>query len=117
MKLHLISKSQKKRVASANKIRGSKDVPRLSVSRSSIHIYLQAIDDKEGVTMASQNDLKVKKTPNQNKSQIATEVGMLMGKKLLEKGVKKAVFDRGQFKYIGRVKALCEGVRSTGIII
>lgn len=104
---------RKKRVSS--NIRGTADRPRISIYRSSKHIYAQAIDDVKRVTLASFSDSKIEKANGQNKSAKATAVGKQLAALLLEKKVKKAVFDRNRYTYNGRVKALAEGLREGGI--
>lgn len=91
--------------------------PRLSVFRSSRHIYAQLIDDIKGETMTQFNDslLDLKEKKKTVKSDRAKLVGKHLGKILAEKGIKKIVFDRGGYKYHGRVKALADGLRETGV--
>ena len=86
---------------------------RVSIFRSNKAIYAQVIDDNNGVTIASASSLKnkEKKTP----SEIATLVGETLGKDAAEKNIKKIVFDRGVYRYHGRVKALAEGLRKAGL--
>lgn len=95
------------------RIFGTAERPRLAVARSNQFIYAQLIDDAAGRTLAhaSSRGLGGKKT----KSAYAQEVGTLIAKRALELGITKAVFDRRQYKYHGRVKALREGARSTGL--
>ena len=88
-------------------------LPRLSVFRSEKHIYAQIIDDKQGKTLVSASDLKL--TKKGTKSQKAGQVGELLCKLALEKGIKKVVFDKGSFAYHGRVKSLAEGARKVGL--
>ncbi|MCD6402471.1 50S ribosomal protein L18 [bacterium] len=119
------------------KISGTKERPRLCVFRSNKHIYAQLIDDKEGKTLLAASDLEVKskikkkkgaKLLNERKQKtkkeenrtgkvaIAYEVGRLIAEKALKKKIEKVVFDRGGYKYHGRVKALAEGAREGGLI-
>jgi len=95
------------------KVHGTKDKPRLSVFRSNKHIFLQLIDDKSGKTLVSESDLKLKKKAT--KTEIAKEVGKLLAEAAKEKKIKKAVFDKGGYKYHGRVKAAAEGAREGGL--
>jgi len=87
------------------KIKGTADVPRLCVFRSSKHIYAQLIDDEKGKTLAAAK----------GKLASAAEIGKLIAKKAIEKDIKKIVFDRGGYKYHGKVKALAEGAREAGL--
>lgn len=100
-------------------VRGNESKPRISVYRSNKYIYAQAIDDVTRVTLASSSSLIVRKVGGKavKKTEEAKEVGIAIGKQLLEKKVKVAVFDRGQYAYNGRVKTLAEGVREAGIKI
>jgi len=102
------------------KIFGTKDRPRLCVFRSNKHIYAQLIDDEKGQTLAAVSDLKLPKNVKLKKDMsrkvaIAYEVGKLIAKVAKEKGIEKVVFDRGGYKYHGRVKALAEGAREGGL--
>ena len=99
------------------KTRGSSERVRLSVFRSSKQIYVQAIDDRAGVTVASSSSMgkELRGGLDGNKTDRARKVGEDIAKKLLDKGFNKAVFDRGWYKYHGRVKALAEGAREAGL--
>ena len=115
-KLKKIRERRVKRVRS--KISGTEARPRLSVFRSSRYIYVQAIADDVGKTLAQASTLDKAIKENLNglkKVEAAREVGKLMAKSLLSKGIKEAIFDRGSFLYHGRVKSLAEGVRETGV--
>lgn len=105
------------RIRRRSKAFGTAERPRLSVFRSNKQIYAQIIDDEEGKTLASCSS-RSKDVSSQPLSKI--EVGKEVGKKLAEiaksKGIEKVVFDRGGFKYHGRVKALAEGAREGGLI-
>jgi large subunit ribosomal protein L18 len=106
---------RKKRIR--KKIRGTSNRPRLSVFRSNRHIYIQAIDDDKNVTLIASSDLKLKKADLAGtKKEIASKVGTLFGKALKAKKIKEVVFDRGGYKYHGRVKELADSIRSEGII-
>lgn len=107
------------------KIAGTAERPRLSIYKSSKHIYVQLIDDQTAHTLAEADDLEVKDRKSQSitktgqklkgKAAIAYQVGKLIAEKALKKKIKQAVFDRGGYKYQGRVKALAEGVREGGL--
>jgi len=87
----------------------------LCVFRSLRHIYAQLIDDKEGKTLVSASDLEIKKKKGVKKTEIAKEVGKLIAKKAVAQKIKKVVFDRGGYKYHGRVKNLADGAREGGL--
>jgi large subunit ribosomal protein L18 len=100
------------------KITGTAERPRLSVFRSSKHIYAQLIDDLRGVTLASAGSLlaDVKKdVPYGGNIKAAEAVGAKIAAAAKEKGIAKAAFDRGHYRYHGRVKALAEAARKGGL--
>ena len=97
------------------KISGTAKRPRISVSKSLSHIYVQAIDDVAGKTLLSVRDTEVK--AGKNKVETAFSVGKLLGQKVLEKKISESVFDKGMFKYHGRVKAVADGAREAGLKI
>ncbi len=96
------------------KIRGSAARPRLAVFRSLAHIYAQLIDDDAGRTLAAASSLETK-DGKQKKSEQAKAVGAALGARAKAKGIAQAVFDRGGYRYHGRVKALADGVRAAGV--
>lgn len=93
------------------RISGTAERPRLAVFRSNRFIYAQAIDDAKGVTLASVSDAQAKGT----KVAGAEHVGKTLAKLLLDKGIKTVVFDRGGFRYTGRVKILADAARGAGL--
>jgi large subunit ribosomal protein L18 len=108
-----ISKRYKRKRRVRKNIFGTEETPRVAVYRSNKHIYAQVIDDEDHKTLVSANDYEVNKKGT--KSEIAEEVGKNLGKKAKSKKIKKVKFDRGGYKYHGRVKALADGLRSAGI--
>ena len=97
---------------------GTPQRPRLCVFRSAKHIYAQVIDDTHGQTLAAASSLEetVKASAEtNNKKSTANLVGKLVAERALEKGVKQIVFDRNGFLYHGRVKAVSDGARETGL--
>lgn len=92
--------------------------PRLSVFRSSKQIYAQIIDDAQGVTLVAastiEKDVKSKLKTGAD-MEAATAIGKLIAERALAAGVKSVVFDRGQYIYHGRVKALADGAREGGL--
>lgn len=93
------------------KIKGTSEVPRLCVFRSNKHLYTQLVDDEKAQTLAKASDLELKK-PKTNQ---AFEIGKLIAKKAIAKKITKVTFDRGGYKYQGRVKAVAEGAREGGL--
>jgi large subunit ribosomal protein L18 len=97
---------------------GTNDRPRISIYRSSKFIYAQAIDDAARVTLASFSSLQLKKTSQKSKkTESAGKVGQELAKTLIKKGITTGIFDRGAYNYLGRVKALAEGMREVKFII
>ena len=110
------------RKAKHNRIRftlkGTSDMPRLNVYRSTNEIYAQLIDDKAGKTLcsASSKDKALEKAlAGKTKVEQAYEVGAAIGAKAVKLGIKKVVFDRGGYIYTGRVQKLADGARSAGL--
>ena len=100
------------------RIIGDKERPRLSVFRSSKHIYAQLIDDLSGLTVAAassvQEDLHANLSYGGN-IKAAVEVGKKLAEVAKSKGISKAAFDRGHYRYHGRIKALADAVRKGGL--
>ena len=99
-------------------VAGTPERPRLAVFRSLNHIYAQIIDDTAGHTLAAASDLEKdvrSALDGKKKTEVATLVGQSVAKKAKEAGIRAVVFDRGGFRYHGRVKALAEAVRKGGV--
>ncbi|MGX7591071.1 50S ribosomal protein L18 [Candidatus Karelsulcia muelleri] len=88
--------------------------PRISVFRSNKHIYVQIIDDVNHQTLLSSSSKK-KSNLKITKTKMASKIGMILGEKAKKIGIYKLVFDRNGYLYHGRVKALAEGLRKTGL--
>jgi large subunit ribosomal protein L18 len=99
------------------KIKGTPERLRLSVYRGNTNIYSQIIDDTKGVTLvaASSADPEIKGTVKGFTVETAKKVGELLAQKAKAKGIENVVFDRGGYRYHGKVKALSEGARSGGL--
>ncbi|MFH1780513.1 MAG: 50S ribosomal protein L18 [Candidatus Nealsonbacteria bacterium] len=100
------------------KILGTDKKPRLCVFRSNKHIYVQLIDDVKKTTILSVSDQKLKKSASwrkMTKVDSGKEIGKMIAEKALEKKIEKVIFDRGPYKYHGRVKAVAEGAREGGL--
>ena len=116
-KLKVTNARRKQRVRLALR-RTANGRPRLSVFRSSKHIYAQVIDDLKGTTLASASSLeKTMRDGGKTGANIeaAAAVGKLVAERALKDGVKEVVFDRGQYLYHGRVKALADAARESGL--
>ena len=106
----------KKKLKIRSRLSGSSERPRLSVYRTAKHIYVQAIDDRCGVTLASAGSTDHDfSDSNGGNIEAAKKVGKIIASRLLDKGVKEAVFDRNAFLYHGRIKALADAVREAGL--
>jgi large subunit ribosomal protein L18 len=113
----LARSKRKKRVRS--RVVGTSERPRLNVFRSLKHIYVQAIEDTTGKTLASASTLSSElkgSVRGPGNVEAAKKVGELIAKKCLEKGIQKVVFDRSGYLYHGRIKALAEAARTSGLI-
>ncbi len=99
------------------RIRGTSDKPRLSIYRSNKNLACQAINDEAGTTVAAISSLEKAfgDQPGTKKVENARSLGTEMAKRLQEKGVAQAVFDRGWYRYHGRIKAFADAVREGGI--
>ena len=100
------------------KISGTNSRPRLAVFRTARHIYVQAIDDDQANTLACSSTLTIQKSLKKiysGNKEAAKAVGADIAKKLLEKSISSAVFDRGGYIFHGRVKELAEGAREAGL--
>lgn len=100
------------------KVNGTAARPRLSVFRSSKHIYVQVVDDVAGVTLASASTLSAELKPalaELDKRGAAKAVGALAAKRCAERDIKQVVFDRNGYLYTGRVAAVADGAREAGL--
>ncbi len=109
---------RKKRVR--KKIKGTPERPRLTVFKTAKHIYAQIVDDNNGRTLVATStispDFKSKAKGISGNIKGAILVGETIGKKGIEKGIKKIIFDRNGFLYHGRIKALADAARKSGLI-
>ena len=99
-------------------LKGTSDMPRLNVYRSTNEIYAQIIDDKAGKTLcsaSSKDKALAKAIEGKTKVDAAFEVGKAVAEKAVQFGIKKVVFDRSGYVYTGRVQKLAEGARSAGL--
>jgi large subunit ribosomal protein L18 len=97
---------------------GTATRPRISIFRSNRYIGAQAIDDENRVTVASMSTNKKSVVESKaHKTEQAKQIGLALGKALAEKKITTGLSDRGSYKYHGRVKALVEGLRESGITI
>ncbi len=100
-----------------NRVSGDTQRPRLSVFRSSTHIYAQVVDDVRGITLAqasSRDDVK-SLVEGKGKVGVSAAVGKLLAERAKAAGIQQVAFDRGGYRYHGRVKALADGARAGGL--
>src|SRR5258706_5516732 len=97
------------------KIKGITDRPRLTVFRSNKNIYAQLIDDTTGKTLLGISEKNVENLSG-TKTEKAKALGAFLAKEAMKKKITKAVFDKGSYRYHGRVKALADGAREGGLI-
>ncbi len=98
------------------KLFGTAECPRMAVFRSGKHIYAQFIDDESGVTLTAASSLdKSLRSVKGTFTERARQVGELAAERATDKGITEVVFDRGGFKYHGRVAALADGAREKGL--
>jgi len=109
----------RRRIRVRKKVSGTSECPRLSVFRGNRHIFAQLIDDQQGVTLVSSSSIKLEAPAPADgegrKCAMARAVGSELAKKASEKGLSSVVFDRGGFKFHGRVAALAKGAREGGL--
>ena len=96
------------------KLSGTGERPRLNVYRSLNHIYAQVIDDQKGETLVSASTLALKLKTGGNIAS-AKEIGKAVAEAAVKQGIKKVVFDRGGYLYLGRIKALADAAREAGL--
>ncbi len=107
---------QRRHLRVRKKVQGTAERPRLSVFRSSKHIYAQVIDDASGTTLASASTMEASaRSGATGNVAAATAVGERVGARAKEAGVTSVVFDRGGFKFHGRVAAVAEAARAAGL--
>jgi len=107
----------KRQVRVRKKVRGTTERPRLNVFKSARHIYAQIIDDTKGITLVAASTLSevAQDLPNTGNIDAATLVGKEVARLALSKGVSSVVFDRNGFLYHGRIKALADSARESGL--
>ena len=112
-------KRSRRRIRILKRMTGTPDVPRLVVFKSSRYIYVQAVDDANGKTIAAASSLEpeIKSTLKTSGKhlKVAGRIGQLVSERLRSKGIERVVFDRGGYIYHGRVKAVAEGARKGGL--
>ena len=109
---------QKRHMRIRNKVSGTPERPRLNVFRSLKNIYAQIIDDLNGQTLVSVSSLDPEVKGDNGKTgniDTARQVGEVLARRALDNDIREVIFDRGGYRYHGRVKALAEGARENGL--
>jgi large subunit ribosomal protein L18 len=112
------TKHNQKKARIRKKLRHRSVYPRLTVFRSNLATYTQLIDDTKGITIASASTKEIKTATKEKAAtpiKVAFKVGELIAEKAIKHKITQAVFDRGAYKYHGRIKAIAEGARSRGL--
>lgn len=114
-----LSTRKRRHVRVRAKVSGTQARPRLNVFRSSAHVYVQVIDDLAGTTLVSASDLDeaVRERAGEGATKVARSkaVGEIIAERSKEAGIEAVVFDRGGFLYHGRIKAVADGARESGL--
>ena len=110
---HTLTKYQKRQRRVRSKVRGTTERPRVSIFRANQHTYVQVIDDVKGLTITSVGTVVTKNTGT--KTERAQQLGVELAEKLASLKINKVAFDRGAYRYHGRVKAVAEALRQAGI--
>jgi large subunit ribosomal protein L18 len=115
-KLNRQNARKKRHIRVRSKVVGSEERPRLCVFRSISHIYVQVIDDSKGTTLAAASSKDVSlNDKSKKKTETADMVGSIIAQRAKSQGINKVVFDRGGYKYHGRIKALADAARKAGL--
>ncbi|MCY3886533.1 MAG: 50S ribosomal protein L18 [Chloroflexi bacterium] len=110
---------QRRHARVRRRVRGTSVRPRLAVFRSNQHIYCQIIDDEAGVTLAAASDLErdLRDVTGKGKISSAEAVGQRVAARAATAGIREVVFDRGGYRYHGRVRALADAARKGGLAL
>lgn len=115
MGLKKLTGRPRRRIRIRKKVQGTTERPRLTVFRSHKYIYAQVIDDTSGKTLAASSSALKSLSSDGSKVEAAKVVGQSVAKACLDKGIDKVVFDRGGYRYHGRVRALADAAREAGL--
>ena len=105
----------RRKIRVRKKIKGTENRPRLSVFKSNRFIYAQLINDEKGATIIGVSEKHLGELTKLTKKEMAKALGIMLAKKAMGKKIKKAVFDKGSYRYQGRVESLADGAREGGL--
>ncbi len=105
----------KRKLRIRKRIRGTSDKPRITVYKSNRYTYIQAIDDTKGITIASASNIEKELREVKNRVEDVGKLGETIAKRLKDKKIETAVFDRNGYVYHGKVKAIADGARKAGL--
>lgn len=109
-------KTQRRKLRTRSKVKGTKERPRLCVFRSSRYIYAQLINDADRKTIVGVSEKQLGKKTDDSKIEKAKKLGVIIAKAAKGKKITNVVLDRGSYRYHGRVRALAEGAREGGLV-
>ena len=116
MALHKVESRSRRHRRVRKKVRGTAERPRLTVFRSNRHVYAQVVDDVDGRTLAAASTMETDLRGGRSATvDAAKDVGRRVGERALAAGITAVVFDRGGFRYHGRVAGVADGARDAGL--
>lgn len=116
-KINSFSRKERRKRRVISRFLVQKEKPQLRVFRSNKRIYAQVIDYQKNITLCSANDFQIEKKERLTKKEKARLVGLNLGEKLKKLNITQVIFNRGYYPYAGRIKALVEGIKESGIKI
>ncbi len=108
-------KRERRKLHIRKNLYGTSEIPRVSVFRSNRYLYVQLVDDESSKVLFGMSEKKMKSKKDEKPVDRASRLGEKFGEEMAKKKIKNAVFDRSGYKYHGRVKALADGIRKSGI--
>ena len=112
-----MEKSNRRKIRVRSKLKRNSSRNRMSIFKSNSHVYVQVINDIEGLTLTSASSLEkdFRNMTNVSKKEMAEQIGKEIAKRSIDKGIKKVAFDKGKYKFHGIVKILADSARKAGL--